>query len=79
MALYRNLDSANKRIDVLFHRNQATLASLLSAQRKLRRIEAILQGMNWNGRGAQDPYANWLRGQIELALEVPDVRKEQTT
>ncbi|HXI16821.1 MAG TPA: hypothetical protein VNM48_10635 [Chloroflexota bacterium] len=78
MALYRNLDSANKRIDDLFHRNQAMIASLLSAQRKLRRIEAILQGMQWNGRGVSDPYANWLRGQLELAL-APEEAKESPT
>lgn len=57
---------------------RATLAALLSAQRKLRRIEAILQAMAWNGRGVGDPYANWIRGQLERALEV-EARKEQTT
>ncbi|HXI15178.1 MAG TPA: hypothetical protein VNM48_02320 [Chloroflexota bacterium] len=54
-----------------------TLTALLSAQRKLRRIEAILQGMRWNGRGLNDPYANWIRGQLELALE-PEAEKEAT-
>ncbi|HXI16473.1 MAG TPA: hypothetical protein VNM48_08880 [Chloroflexota bacterium] len=57
--------------------NRATLTALLHAQRKLRKIEAILQAMQWNGRGLGDPYANWIRGQLELALE-PEAEKEAT-
>ncbi|HXI19132.1 MAG TPA: hypothetical protein VNM48_22430 [Chloroflexota bacterium] len=68
MARYRNLDSANERIDVLFHRNQATLATLRIVQERLGRMDAVLRSILWHGRGVETPYTRWVNAQIERAL-----------
>ncbi len=48
------------------------LTAFLRAQRKLRRVEGILQTMTWRAKGVNDPYSNWLRGQLRLALELEE-------